>query len=72
MTTNQSAVVLTHFMPLLSDPSQQHPTVYPRAPRFSDMMEEPVYVNPKQRHGILKRRAARARLEARLPTKRKV
>ena len=38
---------------------------YPRTiPIHTDMMEEPLYVNAKQYHRILKRRAARAKLEA--------
>lgn len=37
--------------------------IYPRIP-ISEMMEEPLYVNAKQYARIIKRRQARAKLEA--------
>jgi len=38
--------------------------IYPRMPMAEELIEAPLYVNPKQYHRILKRRQARAKLEA--------
>ena len=59
---------------VLGGGSGQQSTINPVAPRMTPVDEEPLYVNAKQYHRILKRRAARAKLEAegRIPKQRRV
>jgi nuclear transcription factor Y alpha len=59
---NHPAVV--YDSQLLQIPHPMLGAAYPRMALPTEMMEEPLYVNAKQYHRILKRRAARAKLEA--------
>ncbi|PRQ54658.1 putative transcription factor Hap2/NF-YA family [Rosa chinensis] len=59
----QYSGMLTHYRPQAMVPPQFYGLHHGRMPLPLEMEEEPVYVNAKQYHGILRRRQSRAKAE---------